>query len=443
MRVSKIFFISIIICLELNAQQLKPFIGLNQAPQSSDPICPIQNYLGNFDDSGYHIGDTVNDFTLYNKDNLALSLSETLKKGKPVLLISSSYTCWVFRDNIAAINQLYSEYKDQLEIFVIYTVEAHPDKDISPYFGRVNTGANNIKDGILYRQPVLYGDRLQIIEDLLIQQTLDVPLFIDGPCNEWWYHFGPAPNNATLIDPNGVVQIKHAWFDRDPNDIFCDVKKYLDPTSFCDSIPAGNSRFEFTMISDTLVQAEVNSVVYAIGSIKNISTVPVKIEVRRLKNNLPANWFSSICLDVCYPTTVDSTMITLKPDQKMDMIIDFFTGPVPGQGSVQIGMRNVDHTQNKFFMNATAVSTDLTNTSRKEKYQPDVLIYPQPSTSFLRIKTTSYNQYILFDEKGVVYQKGWIDESETIERKNIASGLYLLKLSNDDGKFLYKKVIFN
>jgi hypothetical protein len=432
-----------LISFNLHAQTLKPFIGLIAPPNKSDKMCVIQNYLGSFETSGYHVGDTVNDFRIYNLDFQALSLSESLKKGKPILLISSSYTCPVFRDKVPVINEIASLFKNQLEIFVIYTVEAHPDKDISPYFGVVHTGSKNIDEGILYRQPQVYEDRMKIASDMLNKIKLDVPVYLDGPCNEWWNHFGPAPNNATLIDPDGIVRIKHAWFDREPDNIICDLKKYFDPKAVCDTIPSGNSQFEFSMNTDTLVKGDVNSALFVSGTIKNISNVPVKIDIRRLENNLPANWLTSMCIDLCYPTDVDSTMITLKANEQIDLIIDFFTGPNPAQGNVRIGMRNVDHPQNKAIMRATAQTSNLTNTTRKEKYDPNVLIYPQPSTSFLRIKTNDYNQYILFDEKGTVYQKGWIDESETIERNNITSGLYLLKLSNADGDFLYKKVIFN
>ncbi len=443
MRFSKILVSLILTAFQMHAQSLKPFIGLTDIPKASDPMCTIQNYLGSFETTGYHVGDTVNDFTIYNLDFEAFSLSETLKKGKPVLLISSSYTCPVFRGKIPVINEIASLYKNQLEIFVIYTVEAHPDKDISPYFGTVHTGSKNIDEGILYRQPVVYGDRMKIASDMLNKIKLDVPVYLDGPCNEWWNHFGPAPNNATLIDPDGTVRMKHAWFDRDPDNIVCDLKKYFDPSALCDSIPSSNSQFEFTMNTDTLVKGDVNSALYVSGTLKNISNVPVKIEIRRLENNLPANWLTSMCIDLCYPTDVDSTMITLKANEQIDLIIDFFTGPNPAQGNVRIGMRNVDHPQNKAIMRATAQTFDLTNITHKEKYDPNVLIYPQPSATFLRIKTNDFNQYILFDEKGTVYQKGWIDESETIQRNNIPSGLYFLKLSQDHGKSSYHKVVFN
>jgi hypothetical protein len=299
----------------LNAQ-LKPFIGMDQQPAATDSICVITNYLGNFGTSGYQLGDTVNDFRLYERDGKAFLLSDGLATGLPILLISSSYTCPVFRGKVSEINELVKTYQGKIQIFVVYTVEAHPDIDISPYFGRVNTGASNINEGILFRQPKTYGERLDIVNAMLLDLKIDAPILVDGPCNNWWQHYGPAPNNATLIDGNGIVQIKHAWFDRAPDDMFCDLEQYFNPGKNCDSIPSGTGSFQFSMITDTMITGDLNSAMYAQGTLENNSASNVTIEVRRLQNSLPVNWFSSICLDVCYPTDVDSTQITLKPGEK-------------------------------------------------------------------------------------------------------------------------------
>lgn len=73
-----VVFACTFLCIQPKAQ-LKPFIGLNQLPQANDLICPIPNYLGSFADSGYHMGDTVHDFNLYNKGSEPWRLSEFLK----------------------------------------------------------------------------------------------------------------------------------------------------------------------------------------------------------------------------------------------------------------------------------------------------------------------------------------------------------------------------
>lgn len=428
--------------IDLNGQ-LKPFIGMDIEPKPGDSICIIPNYLGNFSTSGYQIGDTVNDFRLFQKDGQAFLLSERLATGIPVLLISSSYTCPVFRGKVEAINELVKTYNGKIQVYVVYTVEAHPEIDISPYFGRVNTGSPNINEGILYRQPRTYGERLQIVDDMLADINLDAPVIVDGPCNSWWLHYGPAPNNATFIDTDGIVRIKHAWFDRAPDDIFCDLEQYFNPGKNCDSIPAGTGNFSFTMVTDTMISGDLNSTMYAQGTIENNSTSNVTIEVRRLQNVLPANWLSSICLDVCYPTDVDSTQITLKPGQKMQLIIDVFSSDVAGTARLRMGMRNVNNTQNRAIMQISATASEITTS---DKYntgdEPEVVVYPKPATSYLKIRSSKYNQYKLFDQNAQVFKSGWIDGNETIDRSGLPAGVYFLKLTNEAKEVYYTKIVF-
>ncbi|MBK8956773.1 MAG: T9SS type A sorting domain-containing protein [Saprospiraceae bacterium] len=434
---------SMILCFlwNLSGQAfLKPFIGLTSRPLFSDSICEIQNYLGNFENSGYRYLDTAHDFQLYDINGGYFRLSEMLDKGKPVLLISSSYTCPVFRGKIPEINELFAQFKDQIEIVVVYTVEAHPDKDISPYFGRVNTGQQNIGAGILYRQPATYGERKRIIEDMLLAHKIDAKILIDGPCNEWWYHYGPAPNNATLVDTDGRIKIKHAWFDRDPDDIFCDVQKFLDPQSVCDSVGTGISTFSFQMKTDSVVKAEVNGVSYVSGTLKNTGNNKVRIEIQRLLNDLPAGWSSSMCLDVCYPADVDSTQISLEPGQEMEFIIDIFTGPDPGTARLRMGMRNVDDPTNRSSFRITVQSEEPT--ALEEDVVADVKVFLVPAEEILRIRTNQYDAYQLLNDRGQIIRSSWFQEIATIDRKGLSNGMYILKLSNPKGQHYYRKVIF-
>ncbi len=87
-----------------------------------------------------------------------------------------------------------------------------------------------------------------------------------------------------------------------------------------------------------------------------------------------------------------------------------------------------------------------TNSHIKEQIKiakAQVSVYPNPATEFIKITTDDFNQYQLFDEKGTIYRKGWIDESETILRNNIPAGIYFLKLTNTMGEVYYHRLVFN
>ena len=197
---------------EVTNLELLPHFGQLVSPNSADGICEIVSYLGDFDDNAYPVGQKVNDFTLYDKTGSAVNLKSKLLEGKPVFLMTGSYTCPVFRNKIAQLNELIATYGAEINFYVVYTVEAHPIIDNSGYADSIWTTAQNIADGILYEQPDTYGDRLSAVNDLTDAFTINCPILIDNNCNEFWTTYGEAPNRAYLIDQNGFVQISHGWF---------------------------------------------------------------------------------------------------------------------------------------------------------------------------------------------------------------------------------------
>jgi hypothetical protein len=78
--------------------------------------------------------------------------------------------------------------------------------------------------------------------------------------------------------------------------------------------------------------------------IKNVSTIPQTVFVVRTINNLSPNWSSSLCLEFCYPPTIDSIATTpdfgstpLQPNEVREVSLHVYTSAtVPGQGYLQL-----------------------------------------------------------------------------------------------------------
>ncbi|MCX6153704.1 MAG: T9SS type A sorting domain-containing protein [Candidatus Kapabacteria bacterium] len=224
-----IFLLCFVTQLKTSAELL-PTIGINKLPADSDSVCYIPWYFGNFYDSGLPADTFANDFKIYDLKGDSLVLSQKLAKGKPILLIAGSLTCPIFREKIPIINKVISIYGDKIQVYVIYVIEPHPT-DTSIYYGDINIPSENKKAGILFPQPLTYGQRKHLVDTMSYWCSLKAPVFIDGPCNEWWTMFGPAPNNAYLIDTNGYIYAKHPWFHRMFNNIFCDIDSLLGTNS--------------------------------------------------------------------------------------------------------------------------------------------------------------------------------------------------------------------
>ena len=134
-----------------------------------------------------------------------------------------------------------SEYSNDVEFVLVYVVDPHPlAPDLSPYSGAVwQLGFSK------FRQPRTFGERLNNANNVSTEGVFDVKLAdglltssgdglrssssngeevdvaADGSAplhrarrsNALWCSWGPAPNAAWLIRPNGTVLLAQTWFD--------------------------------------------------------------------------------------------------------------------------------------------------------------------------------------------------------------------------------------
>ncbi|MDQ3110763.1 MAG: hypothetical protein M3R17_12790 [Bacteroidota bacterium] len=219
MKFSKLCFILLLFSATfLQAQVVLPY-SINKEGLPSDTARLAVSHTndglkpGSFALIGIQEKDVAPDFVLYDTAGVPCQLSKLLAEGKPVLLVAVSYTCPQSRQGIGTrLRELSQRFGNVINIRLIYIIEAHPaSPDVCPYTGVAYTTEANVRDSVLFRQPKTYLERKEIAKELIRDLNVSVPVLIDSPDNSWWLNFGPAPNNAYLITPSGMVYKKYAW----------------------------------------------------------------------------------------------------------------------------------------------------------------------------------------------------------------------------------------
>lgn len=210
--------------------RLKPFIGLHKCPSDKDTVSQSLNLNFNGKELGPITGSPINYFKLYGLNNDSLDIVTELKKGKYVLLINASYTCPIFRKTIYFFDSISGSNKN-ISCFIIYTIEGHPGSPyICPYTNAPWEAKANIKEGIDIKQPVNYGERKQAARTMVKKTGTKIPVFIDGPGNEWINTFGAMPALAYIIDPNGKVKFKYRNYKGQKKEICRDLNLMTEKT---------------------------------------------------------------------------------------------------------------------------------------------------------------------------------------------------------------------
>jgi hypothetical protein len=176
-----------------------------------------------FEKQGVVVGDQVPDLDVVTLDGTPTQLSK-LWQEKPTLLVTASLTCGRARERQPWVNEVAKKYGDRLNVAVLYTIEAHPVIDPSPYaeyspelenpeHPGERPGGNRGEEGFPRRQPADPEAREALAREYRDLFSIEGPVVIDGMGNDGWEALGAGPNMGFLIDRSGKVSVKHGWLD--------------------------------------------------------------------------------------------------------------------------------------------------------------------------------------------------------------------------------------
>jgi hypothetical protein len=389
------------------------------------------------DTSGYSEGNPVPDFTLYKTNGDSVRLSDELALGKPVLLVGGNYTCPIFRQKIIELNSIASYYSGQLKVYVVYGVEAHPIIDPSPYSGFVWTTSQNTNEGVLYEQPDTYGERLELIDSLQANYSIIPEILVDGPCNQWWQNFGPAPNNAYLIDTNGIVKAKQGWFQRAPGNLWCDIDSLLGTNSGNCTTVGNNGYFNFSLTDIDSTAYGVPTDVLAIhGVLRNLSSTDnVEINISKQFINIPADWSTALCGDICYAPTVNSTNVTIAPSDSLNFTFYFYTGPSADSGYVKVRFKNLNAPVNTVNQRFFGVTFDPLGIA--ESNISTLSIYPNPAHNNITVLSDLFTgkNFSVLDNSGRVLITGILQNRTELQLEDLSKGIYYLMINGQAKRY--------
>ncbi len=404
---------------------LLPAINTAGLPADAAPVCTIPTQVPPIETSGRPEGENAADFTAFDVNGNAFNLGDALAAGKPVLMVAGSYTCPVFRNKLPSLNSVIATYGTEITTVIIYTVEAHPYIDISPYFGAVNTHPANIAAGILYQQPTSYGGRKAVAQDMLDSLPIDAPVYLDGPCNEWWNYYGQAPNCAYLIDTSGIIVAHHAWYDKFPEDIVCDIDSLLGNPGDCSEAFGGLLGMALT--SNDTIHGEAGTTLYGSATLWNEGTGDLLVRIVKLVTDLPDDWSTSLCADVCYLPDVDTALVSIPAGDTLHFYYYFYTSSAVDTGYTKLGFRNENNTANHFEQRYWGI-TETAN-GLGEIGSTGLSLHPNPATDQLTVNVSDGARAWIVDATGRVWQEVALPRGTTaIPVSGLNAGAYALRL---------------
>ena len=95
------------------------------------------------------------------------------------------------------LNELYAKYKDQVQFYIIYIREAHPQNGWQV--------PNNLIEDILFDEPTTDAERTVAASSCQIALDLHMPMLIDSIENDIDKNYVGLPMRQFLIDAKGKI----------------------------------------------------------------------------------------------------------------------------------------------------------------------------------------------------------------------------------------------
>ena len=101
---------------------------------------------------------------------------------------------------MGALERLYEQYGKQVAFFVVYVREAHPTDGWQM--------SANEREGVLYRQPTSFEERLGIAEERCSKLEISIPTLIDGIDDAVGKAYTAWPDRLYLVGRDGRIAYK-------------------------------------------------------------------------------------------------------------------------------------------------------------------------------------------------------------------------------------------
>jgi hypothetical protein len=169
------------------------------------PILPGESWAPPATGEGYPdrlaVGETAPDFQLAAMSGDGQVSLASLEAGRPVVLIFGSYSCPVFRGQIAQLNRDYEQYKNRADFYLIYIREAHPGSKLY----REKDGQRVLE---VIDQTDTLAARQQLARDTVETFQLTLPTWVDGVGNQANREYAGWPVRFVAIGADGKLAYK-------------------------------------------------------------------------------------------------------------------------------------------------------------------------------------------------------------------------------------------
>jgi len=202
--------------------------------------------------------------------------------------------------------------------------------------------------------------------------------------------------------------------------------------------------FDLTIESDTVYLSSQYQTKHCYAYLNNDSADSIHVDIIRVVNDGPPNWFSGMCADtVCYYPSTDSIHVVIPPNGQVAFRAAFIlandTTTVIAEAIYE--MKNkTNHGNQPISHSFYGINRNMISSNSEMELITAFKISPNPTSDFISIETNvDIQQLRLFNLQGqLILEKQ--NEFELLNVGFLKTGIYLLEINSKKGKVV-KKIV--
>ncbi len=197
--------------------------------------------------------------------------------------------------------------------------------------------------------------------------------------------------------------------------------------------------FNFSLVNDSVVIGKPGKELVVYGTITNLSASDIEIYVVRKEENLPLNWSTSLCTDICLPPNMDSTSVYIYKGQSQSFTFHFYTGTTNDSGNALASFRNANNLSEVYQQYFYGITDSTAKINEHYFNEKAILIYPNPCSLILNIdcgKSILNDAIISINNvSGKNVMNSISSEINCIDVSQLSNGYYFLDIEKNNSVY--------
>ncbi|MBL4704369.1 MAG: T9SS type A sorting domain-containing protein [Flavobacteriales bacterium] len=205
------------------------------------------------------------------------------------------------------------------------------------------------------------------------------------------------------------------------------------------SVGGTSQTFSFTLDADSIGYGSSASTIMIFGELKNTTGSDIILDIIRVQNDLPVGWQSTICTDVCYPPTQDTSLLEIEVGDSSYFDFSFYTASID-TGFATVFIKDQAASSYSFLQQFMGIA-NTTGIFEFTVLPTRVEVFPNPSSSYLTLKMDEHVEKVeIFNLNGILMQTEY---TTSFSVQNLAEGVYLINVKTDKELFQTRFIRIN